>query len=153
MFPLLLPPLLIWSVPACTLTVPLLLKLLLKVWKEPHRLKASTPVPCLTKVPRLLKVPGPTKEQLVSEELELTVKVPLLLKVPPPKNSVADPVQLAAPSFSRTRSSSTPLTPLMLSAPPLAMMVLPAPLIVPAVQSNVPVTVTSPFPERVPPLR
>ena len=75
-------------------------------------------------------------------KLPLFVNVPLLILRSPA-------IHVAVPSFCNTRCRLWAVL-FMTSVPVLPMIVRPLPLIVPLVQVNVPVTVTSPAPESVP---
>ena len=140
--PLLVPPAPINIVPALTLTVPVLLNTV------PMEVVVFD---CLLKVPLLLKVPP----LMVLAKVLASVKLPVLLNalVFATEMVLLAPVlpdQVVLPAFT-TRPPVIDLVPepLMASVPPK--FVMPAPVWVPAVQIDGPVTVSAPVPEMVPP--
>jgi hypothetical protein len=149
--PLLLPPPVRFNVPVCTLTVPVLLKATLL-------LIVVVPVPAdLVNVPALVKVGGAVPiphEKVASFWASKVAPAWLLNTLPLPPLIVPVPVQVAVPKLLRVRVSRVLVEVLLtLIAPPAAMVVAPAPLIVPPVQEKVPVAVRLPLPPSVPLLK
>src|SRR4051812_37510853 len=142
--PVLVPPVAGRSVPALTLTVPVLLK---------TRPRIVAVFDCLVNVPPLLKVPAPL---IVLSNAFASTKLPLLLKMLDVAKLIALlplavlPDQVVSPAFTvRPPLIALPAAPLMASV--LAKVVLPVPNSVPAVHVDGPATARLPVPPSVPP--